>query len=169
MTQIESQLLILVSPIAKELGYVIVSLTYKNKELDVLLEKLAEDAEGNNIYVPVTVEDCAKFSRAIAIHIEEQDLIGTEYNIIVGSPGIDRPLLKHDDYKRFEGSNIKLTTKKLINNQKKWQGKLLLSNEQGIEFLCNKETLFIDYNDIDKANLDVLKDFDINGVNDVKE
>ena len=169
MTQLESQLLILVSPIANELGYLIVSLTYKNKELDVLLEKLATDTQGNNVYLPVTVEDCAKFSRAIATLIEEKDLIGTEYNIIVGSPGIDRPLLKYDDYKRFEGNNIKITTKKLINNQKKWQGKLLLANEQGIEFLCNKDQLFIDYNDIDKASLDVLKDFDINGVNDVKE
>ncbi len=51
----------------------------------------------------VTVDDCAKASRAMEAELDAGTLSGKRYVLEVSSPGMDRPLKKLADWRRFSG------------------------------------------------------------------
>ena len=51
----------------------------------------------------VTVEDCAKASRAIEGRLDAGDVAGNQYVLQVSSPGVERVLRHADDWRRFVG------------------------------------------------------------------
>jgi ribosome maturation factor RimP len=87
----------------------------------------------------VTVEDCEKITRQLQYLLEVE---GLEYRRLeVGSPGIDRPLRREQDYMRFEGQMVDITLKAPIGvtgtevsaNRKKFRGTLERA-EDGVEW-----------------------------------
>jgi ribosome maturation factor RimP len=51
----------------------------------------------------VTVEDCAVASRAIEARLDAEHRMGDRYVLEVSSPGVERPLKKVADWRRFVG------------------------------------------------------------------
>ena len=51
----------------------------------------------------VTVDDCARASRAIEARFDAQQVVGERYVLEVSSPGLERPLRKAEDWRRFAG------------------------------------------------------------------
>src|SRR5438270_7002816 len=57
----------------------------------------------------VTHEDCANVSREVSAILDVEDAVpGASYTLEVSSPGLDRKLLKPDDYVRFAGNRVKV-------------------------------------------------------------
>lgn len=54
----------------------------------------------------VAVDDCAAASRAIESWLDEAHYAGGRYILEVSSPGVDRPLRKLADWKRFAGRPV---------------------------------------------------------------
>jgi ribosome maturation factor RimP len=54
----------------------------------------------------VTVEDCARASRALEAWLDQGGLLGPRYQLEVSSPGLDRPLRWHRHWVRFVGREI---------------------------------------------------------------
>jgi len=70
----------------------------------------------------VTVEDCELVTRQLQYVLEVE---GCDYSRLeVSSPGLDRPLKKPADYRRFAGERIDLTLKQPFQGRKKYQGVL---------------------------------------------
>src|SRR5262245_34161679 len=59
---------------------------------------------------PVTFEDCERVSRDLSAALDVADLITHAYRLEVSSPGIDRPLRRLDDFRRFAGQRVKTRT-----------------------------------------------------------
>jgi ribosome maturation factor RimP len=55
---------------------------------------------------PVTVDDCARVSRALESWLDEHDEIPERYVLEVSSPGIERPLTRPRDWDRFAGKPV---------------------------------------------------------------
>ena len=55
---------------------------------------------------PVTVDDCARVSRALEGWLDEHDEIPERYVLEVSSPGIERPLTRPRDWERFVGEPV---------------------------------------------------------------
>ena len=55
---------------------------------------------------PVTVDDCARVSRALESWLDEHDEIPERYVLEVSSPGIERPLTRARDWERFVGEPV---------------------------------------------------------------
>ena len=73
----------------------------------------------------VTHEDCADFSREAGTIFDAEDAVpGGSYRLEVSSPGLDRKLLKPEDYQRFLGSLVKLTTRDPVNGNRHFEGRL---------------------------------------------
>lgn len=73
----------------------------------------------------VTHEDCANVSRELSTVLDVEDAVpGGAYTLEVSSPGLDRRLLKPEDYQRFTGSLIKLTTREPVNGNRHFEGRL---------------------------------------------
>jgi ribosome maturation factor RimP len=56
----------------------------------------------------VTVDDCARASRAIEARLDADGTVGERYVLEVSSPGVERPLLKPSDWQRFAGKRAKV-------------------------------------------------------------
>jgi len=78
----------------------------------------------------VTHEDCANFSREVSTIFDVEDAVpGSSYLLEVSSPGLDRKLLKPDDYQRFLGSLVKLATREPVNGNQHFEGRLKALHE----------------------------------------
>ena len=51
----------------------------------------------------VTVDDCARASRAIEARLDAGDVIGERYVLEVSSPGVERPLRNAAEWRRYVG------------------------------------------------------------------
>ena len=54
----------------------------------------------------VTVDDCAAVSRALEAWLDEAGIAGEQYILEVSSPGMDRPLRRLEEWRRFIGRTV---------------------------------------------------------------
>ena len=57
----------------------------------------------------VTLDDCARASRAIEARLDSMQYAGTRYVLEVSSPGLERPLRNANDWRRFVGRDAVVT------------------------------------------------------------
>jgi ribosome maturation factor RimP len=110
----------LVEPICEQMGYDLVRLQLQGGNSRKVLQIMAERKDRK----AMTVDDCADLSRAISPVLDEKDPIEDNYTLEVSSPGIDRPLVKLDDFNRFKGFEAKVEAASLINGRKRFSGRL---------------------------------------------
>lgn len=70
----------------------------------------------------MTVDDCAQISRSVSALLDVEDPIGDGYLLEVTSPGIDRPLVRAEDYARYTGWVAKVETETLIEGRRRFKG-----------------------------------------------
>jgi ribosome maturation factor RimP len=117
-TPIEESITALLEPAAADLGYRLVRVRLsglKRKRLQIMAER--EDGA-------MRVEDCEALSRAVSPVLDAHDPIRGDYDLEVSSPGIDRPLVRLDDFTRFAGHEAKLETGQMIDGRKRFRGVL---------------------------------------------
>ncbi|MEI9967242.1 MAG: ribosome maturation factor RimP [Terracidiphilus sp.] len=91
-----------------------------------LPEKLLEGSLAVEQLSGLTHEDCARFSRDFGVLLDVEDLVaGEEYTLEASSPGLDRKLIRPEDFERFRGCLVKVQTFEPIRNNRHWQGRLL--------------------------------------------
>ena len=54
----------------------------------------------------------------------EDAVQGASYTLEVSSPGLDRKLVRPEDYQRFMGSLVKLMTRNPVNGSRHFEGRL---------------------------------------------
>lgn len=107
----------LTEPTAAGLGYRIVRVRLsgqRRKRLQIMAERVADGQ--------MSVEDCTRLSRALSPVFDLEDPVQGEYDLEVSSPGIDRPLMRIEDFERFRGHEAKLETAAMIDGRRRWKG-----------------------------------------------
>ena len=97
----------LVSETLSTLGYELVECRAAGSPQRPLL-LIRIDLPGTNGEAGVSSDDCVRASRALEQALEERGLVGPAYTLEVSSPGLDRPLRKAADWRRFVGSRVKV-------------------------------------------------------------
>ena len=116
----------IIEPALKDIGYLLVNLSYYapankiKREIRASLQILAEPADLTDL----TVEDCEKISRHLATVLDVEDPIQGAYNLEVSSPGMDRPLNRIADFKRFKGELVKVRMRFMKDGRKHFRGKI---------------------------------------------
>jgi ribosome maturation factor RimP len=82
----------------------------------------------------VTHQDCSEVSLHVGTVLDVEDFIHASYTLEVSSPGIERGLHKRQDYERFAGSLAKMRTRKPVNGQRNFRGRLLGIDGEDILF-----------------------------------
>ena len=67
-------------------------------KLKVFLDKPMDAAEEY-----VSIDECEEVTRYLSDRLDEEDLIDRAYTLEVSSPGLDRELIKPEDFVRFAG------------------------------------------------------------------
>jgi ribosome maturation factor RimP len=91
------------------LGFELVELRRRGSKSRPVLDLRVERADGAR----VSVDDCARVSRAVEARLEEARLVGERYVLEVSSPGIERPLRHARDWQRAAGQPAVVTAEML--------------------------------------------------------
>ena len=110
----------IISPTLRARGYSLVRVRLSGSQRQTL-QVMAERSDG----VAMTVDDCANISGAVAPILEVKDPIGGAYDLEISSPGLDRPLVKPEDFNRYAGSEAQVETKTLLHGRQKFRGRLV--------------------------------------------
>lgn len=72
----------------------------------------------------VSIADCEQVSQELSTILDVEDVVPGAYTLEVSSPGLDRPLRKADDFRRFAGRAAKIVTREPVERQTAFKGRL---------------------------------------------
>ncbi|NKC13544.1 MAG: ribosome maturation factor RimP [Gammaproteobacteria bacterium] len=115
---LEQKLTGLLHPSIQMLGYEFVGLEYHAGGAGML--RIYIDQPGG-----VTIDDCADVSHQVSGVLDVEDPIATAYTLEVSSPGVFRPLMKAEHYKRFAGERVKVELESSHEGRRRFRGTLI--------------------------------------------
>jgi ribosome maturation factor RimP len=140
----------IIEPVIDALGYDtvrILTIGDSNPTIQIMIEHKDYEEE-------LTVDDCAKVSRAISAVMDEKDPIENKYTLEVSSPGLDRPLTKIEHFKRYINYVIKLETINPVEKRKRFKGVIEnVTDDNQVVMLMEGVSYNIDYDNISKAKI----------------
>jgi ribosome maturation factor RimP len=114
----------LIDPSLASMGYRVVQVLVtsgRRSTLQVMAERLDD--------LPITLDDCAKISRSVSALLDVADPIPGTYMLEISSPGIDRPLVRAEDYNRFSGFEARIELSMPLDGRKRLRGRLVGTKE----------------------------------------
>jgi ribosome maturation factor RimP len=109
-----------IEPSLEGMGYRLVRVVItsgRRATLQIMAERLDDR--------PMTVDDCAEISRSVSALLDVVDPITGSYMLEISSPGIDRPLVRAEDYDRFSGFEARIELSRPLDGRKRFRGRLL--------------------------------------------
>jgi len=101
----------------------------------------------------VTVNNCADVSRQLSALLDVEDPLPGHYTLEVSSPGLDRPLVRPDDFRRFIGETIKVKMHQPILGRKNFAGRLLEVATDHVVVEVDKEHYDLAFEGMERARL----------------
>ena len=132
----------------KTLGFDIWGIELLGSSLNTTLRIFIDNENG------VTVEDCEKVSKHISKVIEADDTYSINSTLEVSSPGVERKFFNKNQYINYLGCKIKIRYRDSDNQYKSIKGVLTTTSETGLTIMVKDEENFIQFQDIEKANLE---------------
>jgi ribosome maturation factor RimP len=131
-------------------GFELVDLEYSPARGNSVL-RLFIDKEGG-----ITLDDCAKVSRAVGDVLETEDLIPGSYRLEVSSPGVNRALRSERDFARYKGEPARVVLRRPVQGHRTVSGTIEWC-EDGVVALrsSSAEDLTVELENIARARLDV--------------
>ncbi len=147
----------ILEPVAKDYDINIIQVLFSHNILQILIEK--------DNYITASIDDCERVSKAFSAILDVEDILKGKYFLEVSSAGMDRPLLKIEDYEYFKDRYVKLELLKKIENIKILKGYIenVVDDVVVLKFKCadDNKLININFKDILKARLlitdDILK------------
>ncbi|SSC70618.1 unnamed protein product [Ciceribacter sp. T2.26MG-112.2] len=124
-TGLDRRIAEIIEPVLVALGYKLVRARLMNQN-GLTLQVMAEKNDGT-----MTVTDCEEVSMAISPVLDVEDPVEKAYHLEVSSPGIDRPMVRKSDFTRWQGHIVKCETSILVDNRKRFRGKITEVDSEG--------------------------------------
>jgi ribosome maturation factor RimP len=140
----------LITPVVNAAGVELYDMEVAKMKGKILL-RVYIDREGG-----VMIDDCELVSREIEAMLDVEDPIPYSYVLEVSSPGLDRPLKKPEDFKRFSGKKVRLVTRETVEKQNFFVGEIELATDDIVVLLLPRDRkITIPYDNISRARLEV--------------
>ncbi|NSY15792.1 ribosome maturation factor RimP [Neorhizobium sp. AL 9.2.2] len=124
-TGLELRVAEIIEPVLTSMDFRLVRVRMLNQN-GATLQIMAERNDGT-----MDVEGCEAVSMAISPVLDVEDPIDREYHLEVSSPGIDRPMVRKSDFERWNGHIVKCETSILVDNRKRFRGKITDVTSEG--------------------------------------
>lgn len=106
----------LAEPLLLELGFRLVRVQLTGRDGQTL-QIMAERPDGR-----LSADECARISRALSPVLDAYDPVPGAYRLEVSSPGIDRPLVRAEDFERWAGHEVRIELSEPVGGQKRFRG-----------------------------------------------
>ncbi len=88
----------------------------------------------------VTLDDCESVSQQVSAFLDVEDVVPTEYELQVSSPGLDRKFYKLSDYQKFLGRLVRVKTSRpirglhvIVGRLKEYSGETIVVNDLAVK------------------------------------
>lgn len=145
---VEERIVALIEPTAAQMGYRIVRVRLsgnRRKRLQIMAER---ESDGQ-----FEITDCERLSRALSPMFDMDDVVKGEFDLEVSSPGIDRPLMRIEDFERWQGYDVKLETAAMINGQRRFKGVIAGVKGDAITLATQAGDVTLDFSALSDARL----------------
>lgn len=115
--QRDARIRAVIEPTVEDMGFTLVRARLTGTVRPVL-QIMAEPQDGGGM----TVEHCADLSRALSAVLDVEDPVGGAYTLEVSSPGVDRPLVRREDFERYAGFEAKVELEEAVDGQRRFRG-----------------------------------------------
>jgi ribosome maturation factor RimP len=138
----------LLEPTVTEAGYDLIAVEMTGDQSGPILRLTIDRAGG------VDVSDCARVTRSVSPELDVADPVPGAYRLEVSSPGIERPVERLSDFRRFVGYGFKL---RMIpgTGRKRYTGRLVAMQGDLLTLHVDGADHSIPLADIDRAHLDL--------------
>lgn len=161
----------LATPVVAGLGYDLVDLEWKHENGHWLLRVFIDEParEGEVVPVPapgappppqgVGLDDCARVSHSLGAELDVANAIPVPFHLEVSSPGLDRPLRRETDFRRFAGHKARVRTRTPVEDpssstpRRNFAGQLLGVESGRLRIDVDGRTYEFPVAEVDKANL----------------
>jgi ribosome maturation factor RimP len=150
-TPLEQKVATIVSPAIEELGFSLFAIKMIGEGGSKTLQIMAEDPATRRL----GIDDCTKITKAVSALLDVEDPIQGAYRLEVSSPGIDRLLIRPDDFTAYTGFDAKLETETPnAEGQKRFRGVIKgLKENETILLLTDTGEIEIPFSSLSKAKL----------------
>ncbi len=138
----------LLEPAVDALGYELVHLEFAAQGGNSVL-RVYIDAPGG-----IRVDDCETVSRQLSARLDVEDAVDSAYLLEVSSPGIDRPLVKPEHFRRFTGSRARIVMRAHVLGRRRFTGELLEADERRVLLEVDGEPYELAYDDMATARVE---------------
>lgn len=138
------------APALEKLGYELIQVEQvatRRPVLRLYIDRLGADAGG------VTLDDCQKVSEYVSGLLDVEDPLPGAYSLEVSSPGLDRPLVTAEHFRRFVGSEARVQLHRPVNGARRLRGRLCAETNGVIEMDVDGQRLAVPLADIRAARL----------------
>lgn len=101
----------------------------------------------------INVDDCAKVSRQLSAVLDVEDPLPGHYTLEVSSPGLDRPLVKPEDFRRYLGEAIKVKMRQPQLGRRNFTGRLLDVTADHVVVEVDQERYQLAFGEMERARL----------------
>lgn len=153
-----------IEPSLEALGYRLVRVVItsgRRATLQVMAERLDDQ--------PMTVDDCAQISHSVSALLDVADPIPGAYMLEISSPGIDRPLVRTEDYDRFTGFEAKIELARPIDGRKRFRGRLLGTSRGNVRLATETGEAELPLDAVGRAKLVLTDDLIVGAPRDASE
>lgn len=151
MEDIISSVKELAAPILADNNIELVDIEYK-MEMGRRVLRLFIDKEGG-----ITLGDCERISREVSAILDVKDIMPHSYSLEVSSPGLDRPLVKKDDFVRYKNKKARIKTKTPIQGRRNFSIVIEgVKDEYVVVRDSENRILEIPIENIEKARLEII-------------
>ena len=141
---IEDKVLNILNEPIKGIGFKIIYIKQNNngpKNLQIIAERMTDQK--------LDINDCVKISKFATVLLENEESINFDFGLEVSSPGVDRLLIKIEDFKKFKGSMVKIIFGKNSGQKQKISGLLIdVTNNNIIKIKSNDENSTIPFDSV---------------------
>ena len=127
-------------------GYELVDLRFYRTRGELVFEILIDRAEGG-----IRLDECARFNRECGDLIDQSGLLSEAYALEVSSPGLDRPLVTRQDFRRAQNTEVRIFLREAVEGRIEYLG--FIEHVQGniIGIKTKDKTIEIPLDKVNKA------------------
>ena len=140
----------LIRPLVESQGGDLVELQYGHPKRGRGILRLFVDRPGG-----ITIEELARVNRMVGGLLEVHDVIPGSYTLEVSSPGLTRALKKPEDYQRYAGRLVRITTRAPWEGRQVHSGILRGLEDGQVRLKEGESVLSIPLDEIARARLDI--------------